>query len=121
MSHASRCDAPMTNAVVVAEEDVEGRRTEGDTALEKVVFGVEEGSRVLEQRVTRYAHGRSLPRGHDDRDELLFVASGRGTLELEDERHELEPDTAEYVRAGERYVIENEGDDELLVVSTSVP
>ena len=111
----------MPHAFVVAEEDVEGRRAEGDTALEKFVFGPEQGSTVLEQRVTRYAPGRSLPRCQDGRDELLYAVSGAGTLELEGERHDLEADTAAYVRAGETYVVDNPGPAELLVVSTTVP
>ncbi len=106
---------------VVAEEDVEGTRVEGDTALDKLVFGSHSGSEILRQRITRYSAGRSLPRGEEGRDELLFVVSGRGTLQLEGDAHELEPDSGAYVRAGETYVVENDGPDDLLVVSTSVP
>lgn len=111
----------MRHALVVAEADVAARRIEGDTAEERAVFGAHTGSRVLQQRVTRYAPGRSQPRGEEERDELLFVVSGTGTLELEGERYELEPDSGAYVRAGETYAVENDGPDELLVVSTSVP
>ena len=111
----------MPQRYVIDEEDVEGVRAEGDTALEKVTLGGRTGSRVLEQRVTRYAPGRSLPRGEADRDELLYVVSGAGTLELDGEPHELEPDSGVYVRAGETYVIENGGPDELHVVSSTVP
>lgn len=111
----------MRHTFVVAEEDVEGRRAEGDTALDKVVLGAHTGSQLLEQHVTRYAPGRSLPRLAEGRDELLFVAAGTGTLELEGEPYDLEPDTAAYIRSGEAYTIENEGPDELLVVSTTVP
>ena len=111
----------MRHTFVVAEEDVAGRRTEGDTALEKVVMGAHTGSQLLEQHVTRYAPGRSLPRREEGRDELLFAVSGQGTLELEGEPYELRPDAAAYVRSGETYVIENEGPDELLIVSTTVP
>ena len=111
----------MRHTFVVAEEDVAGRRTEGDTALEKVVMGAHTGSQLFEQHVTRYAPGRSLPRREEGRDELLFVVSGRGTLELEGEPHELEPDAAAYVRSGEAYTVDNEGPDELLIVSTTVP
>lgn len=111
----------MRNAFVIAEEDVEGRRAEGDTALEKLVLGAHTGSRVLSQRVTRYAPGRSLPRGEDARDELLYVVSGRGSLELEGEPYDLEPDSGAYVRAGETYAVENDGPEELVVVSTTVP
>ena len=111
----------MRHTFVVAEEDVAGSRAEGDTALEKVVMGAHTGSQLLEQHVTRYAPGRSLPRREEGRDELLFAVSGQGTLELEGEPYELEPDAAAYVRSGETYVIENEGPDELLIVSTTVP
>ena len=111
----------MRHTFVVAEADVEGHRAEGDTALEKVVLGAHTGSQLLEQHVTRYALGRSLPRREEGRDELLFVAAGTGKLELEGESYDLEPDTAAYVRAGETYTIENEGPGELLVVSTTVP
>ena len=111
----------MRHTFVVAEEDVAGSRAEGDTALEKVVMGAHTGSQLLEQHVTRYAPGRSLPRRQEGRDELLFAVSGQGTLELEGEPYELRPDAAAYVRSGETYVIENEGPDELLIVSTTVP
>jgi mannose-6-phosphate isomerase-like protein (cupin superfamily) len=111
----------MRHTFVVAEADVEGRRLEGDTALEKVVLGAHTGSQVLEQHVTRYAAGRSLPRRDEKRDELLFVVSGSGTLELEGDPYDLEPDSGVYVRAGETYTVDNEGPDELLLVSTTVP
>ncbi len=111
----------MPQTFVVSEQDVEGRQNDGDTAFEKVIMGTSTGSQVLEQRVTRYAPGRSLPRSASDRDELLYAVSGSGTLELDGEAHELQPESGGYVRAGETYVIDNPGPDELLVVSTSVP
>jgi mannose-6-phosphate isomerase-like protein (cupin superfamily) len=111
----------MRQIFVVSEQDVQGRRTEGDTALEKLIMGPDTGSQLLEQRVTRYAPGRSLPRGAPERDELLYVVSGSGTLELDGEPHELQPDSGAYVRSGETYVVDNPGPDELLIVSTSVP
>ena len=111
----------MGQIFVVSEQDVEGRQEEGDTALEKVIMGTGTGSQLLEQRVTRYAPGRSLPRGESTRDELLYAVSGSGTLELDGEPHDLQPESGAYVRAGETYVIDNPGPDELLVVSTTVP
>ena len=111
----------MPHTFVIAEQDVPGREAEGDTALEKVTLGPHTGSERLEQRVTRYESGRSLPRGDVARDELLFVISGKGTLELDGEPHDLEPDSGVYVRAGETYVIDNDGADAMLIVSTTVP
>jgi mannose-6-phosphate isomerase-like protein (cupin superfamily) len=111
----------MVQNFVVAEEDVEATRREGDTALEKLILGEHNGSQHLEQRVVRYATGRSLPRGDANRDELLYVVTGAGTLELDGEPHPLEPESGVYVRAGESYTIENGGPGELVVVTTSVP
>jgi mannose-6-phosphate isomerase-like protein (cupin superfamily) len=106
---------------VFAQDDVDGIRADGDTALEKLIQGPHTGSSVLEQRVIRYAPGRSLPRGEPDRDELMYVVSGKGTLELNGEPYDLEPESGVYIRAGETYTVENEGADELLVVSSTVP
>ena len=111
----------MQHTSVVAEGDVDGHRAEGDTALEKIVMGLHTGSRLLEQRVTSYAPGRSLPRGEADRDELLYVISGSGTLELDGEPYDLEAESGAYVRAGETYAIDNAGPGELRIVSTTVP
>jgi mannose-6-phosphate isomerase-like protein (cupin superfamily) len=111
----------MVQNFVVAEEDVEATRREGDTAREKLILGEHNGSQHLEQRVVRYATGRSLPRGDANRDELLYVVTGAGTLELDGEPHPLEPESGVYVRAGESYTIENGGPGELVVVTTSVP
>jgi mannose-6-phosphate isomerase-like protein (cupin superfamily) len=111
----------MVQNFVVAEEDVEATRREGDTAREKLILGEHNGSQHLEQRVVRYASGRSLPRGDANRDELLYVVTGAGTLELDGEPHPLEPESGVYVRAGETYTIENGGPGELVVVTTSVP
>jgi mannose-6-phosphate isomerase-like protein (cupin superfamily) len=111
----------MGHTFVVDEGGIEARRRDGDTAAEKLVLGAHTGSSRLEQRVVRYAPGRSLPRGAEDRDELLFVVSGAGTLELDGEPHPLERDSGVYVRAGEAYVVDSEGPGELVIVSTSVP
>jgi mannose-6-phosphate isomerase-like protein (cupin superfamily) len=111
----------MPQVFVASESDVEGRQKEGDTALEKVIMDSATGSQLLEQRVTRYGPGRSFPRGESERDELLYAVSGSGTLELEGEPHDLEAESGAYVRAGETYVVDNPGPDELLIVSTTVP
>jgi mannose-6-phosphate isomerase-like protein (cupin superfamily) len=111
----------MRQKYVVSDADVEGQRAEGDTAFEKVMMGSTTGSQLLEQRIIRFAAGRSLPRGESERDELLYAVSGAGTLELEGEPYDLEAGSGAYIRAGETYVIDNRGPDELLIVSTSVP
>jgi mannose-6-phosphate isomerase-like protein (cupin superfamily) len=91
-----------------------------DTAAVRVTIGADQGSARLEQRVVRYASGRSLPR-RADRDDVMYVASGSGTIELEGERHGLAPDDAVLVAAGETFVVDNPGPEELVVVSVLVP
>ena len=107
----------MARAYVVAQDAVEGVRAEGDTARVTTTFGPEQGCTQLEQRVLRFAPGRSRPRQASGRDELLYVASGLGTLELDGTPHPLAPDTAAYVVAGESRVIENPGPADLVVVA----
>jgi mannose-6-phosphate isomerase-like protein (cupin superfamily) len=111
----------MSQRFTVVEEEIEGHRPEGDTVLEKLVLDRSTGSEVLEQRVLRFGPGRSLERGGQECDDVLYVVAGSGTLELDGTPHALGPDTGVYIRAGERWVVENEGPEELLVVEVSVP
>jgi (S)-ureidoglycine aminohydrolase len=100
---------------VVDEADVEPVREDGDTASSRLTFEVEH----LEQRVIRFAPGASRERTAGPRHELLYVVSGTGELELEGERHALEPGTAAFVAPGESWSIENRGPEELLLVAVS--
>jgi mannose-6-phosphate isomerase-like protein (cupin superfamily) len=112
--------APM-QGYVVSEGDLSGSREHGDTAFVKVAIDSSHGCERLEQRVIRFASGRSKPRRLEDREELLFVVSGGGTIELSGEQHALEADTGAYVAPGERYVIDNTGAGELVLVSVTAP
>jgi quercetin dioxygenase-like cupin family protein len=100
---------------VVDEADVEPVRGDGDTATVRLTFDAEH----LEQRVIRFAPGRSQQRTTASRHELLYVISGSGELELDGERHALEPGTGAFVAPGETWAIDNPGPAELLVVAVS--
>jgi len=100
---------------VVDEADVEPLHTDGDTATERVTFQVEH----LDQRVIRFAPGKSRARTNSERHELLYVVAGEGTLELEGDHHELAPGTSAFVAPGETWAIDNAGPNELLVVDVS--
>jgi mannose-6-phosphate isomerase-like protein (cupin superfamily) len=106
---------------VISENSVEGSRDEGDTASVKLTIGRDNGSDRLEQRVIRFAPGRSKTHSLDGRQEVVYVVSGRGTLVIEGHPHKLEPETAAYVAAGERFVLDNPGPEELVVVAVSAP
>jgi len=109
------------NGYVVSEKAVDERRENGDTAGVRTTIDSSAGCERLVQRVIRFAPGRSHPRRLGDRQEVLFVVSGEGTLHVGGEAHRLEPLTGVYVVAGEEYEVEAAGPQELLVVSVSAP
>jgi mannose-6-phosphate isomerase-like protein (cupin superfamily) len=111
----------MAAGFVVSEHEVEGRREPGDTAETRVTIDASVGCERLEQRVLRFAPGRSRARTLDGGQELLYVASGSATLEVDGAEHRLEPDTGAFVAEGETWAVENPGPDHLLVVSVRAP
>lgn len=108
-------------AFVVDEADVEPVREEGDTATVRVTFDESNGCDRLEQRVIRYAPGRSRERTLRGRQEVLFVVAGEGELDLGGGRHQLGPETGVFIAPGETYAVENPGPGELLAVSVVAP
>ena len=98
---------------VLTEEAVEPERVDGDTASSRLMATSER----LEQRVTAYAPGRSRERRLDGKQEVLFVVAGRGAVEIDGVRHELEPGTGAYLAPGDTVVVDNAGPGELKVVS----
>jgi mannose-6-phosphate isomerase-like protein (cupin superfamily) len=110
-----------TDTLAVHPDNIEPSRDDGDTAEVRVTFDRSNGCEVLEQRVVRFAPGRSRERRLAGRQEVLYVVSGRGELAVLGERHRLEPDTGAFVVPGESYAIENPGPDDLVVVSVVAP
>jgi mannose-6-phosphate isomerase-like protein (cupin superfamily) len=106
---------------VVSEDAVESETVAGDTAAVRVTIDSSSGCERLVQRVLRFGPGRSQPRALEGIQEVLYVASGTGRLHVGGQAYELEPDTAAYVTAGERFEIETEGPDELVLVVVSAP
>ena len=106
---------------VVSEAAVDERRENGDTAAVRTTIDSSAGCERLVQRVIRFAPGRSRPRRLGDRQEVLFVVSGEGSLRIGGEMHALEPLTGAYVAAGEEYEVEAAGPRELVVVSVTAP
>ncbi len=106
---------------VVSESELESSKEQGDTASVRVTIDSRSGSERLEQRVLRFEPGRSKPRRLDGIQEILYVASGRGTLLVDGRPHELEPGTGAFVAAGEVLELDNPGPEELVVVAVSAP
>jgi mannose-6-phosphate isomerase-like protein (cupin superfamily) len=107
----------LVHGYVTGESEAEARRDDGDTATARVTIDPNFGCEHLEQRILRFAPGRSRPRGGQTREEVLFVLSGTGELVLGGTVHPLRPETGAYVAPGQRYEVENAGPDELVVIS----
>ena len=106
---------------VLHEDELEPVREDGDTATTRVSFDSSNGCEHLEQRLIRFAPGRSRARTLEERQEVLFVVSGHGRLELDGVPHELAPNTGVFIASGETYAVDNPGPEELLVLSVTAP
>jgi mannose-6-phosphate isomerase-like protein (cupin superfamily) len=105
---------------VVSQREVEPR-AESRTAKARVTIDASCGCERLVQRVLTFAPGRSDDRETGDRQEVLYVARGRGILHLDGDAYELDRDTGAFLVPGDRYAIENPGPVELVLVSVSAP
>jgi mannose-6-phosphate isomerase-like protein (cupin superfamily) len=106
---------------VVDSSSLDPSREDGDTAEIRVTFDSSRGCERLEQRVIRFAPGRSLPRVREAAQAIFYIVSGSGTVRLDGVGHALEPDAGVFVAAGETVEIENPGPDSLVVVSVLAP
>jgi mannose-6-phosphate isomerase-like protein (cupin superfamily) len=94
---------------------------EGDRLTSRATLGPHVGCTVLEQHVLELAPGGSTTRGAGEREEVLFVLSGRGDLRLGGAEHALEPESGAYLAPGETYELRNLGDEPLRLVAVSIP
>jgi mannose-6-phosphate isomerase-like protein (cupin superfamily) len=106
-------------SAVVHPDDVE---PSADGAIEvRRTFDERNESAVLQQFVARVPPGRTTLPPPDRGEAVLYIQSGRGTLELNGDRHELGPDSGLFVRPGEHAVIENPGPDDVVLVGALAP
>jgi mannose-6-phosphate isomerase-like protein (cupin superfamily) len=93
----------------------------GDTPARVVAIDSSNGSDVLELHLARYAPGRSSAPALEGVQEIMYTASGSGSLRVAGESHELAPGTAVYLAMGTSYEVDNPGPEELLIVSATAP
>ena len=105
---------------VVAEGEVT-ESTEGDSTRVRRTIGQAQGCQRLEQRIIRYGPGRSPVQQLGELQVVLYVVSGTGRLHVEDRVETLEPVTGAYVAARETFVVENTGQDDLVLVLVTAP
>jgi quercetin dioxygenase-like cupin family protein len=78
-------------------------------------------SAALQQFVARISPGRAPLPAPESGEAVLYVESGRGTFELNGDRHPLEPESGLFVRAGEHPTIDNPGPDDIVLVGVLAP
>ncbi len=76
---------------------------------------------ALEQTVLELIPRHPATRATGTAEEVLFVLSGEGTLELAGASYELERETGAYLRPGEEYALEARGSELMRVLSVQIP
>ena len=103
-----------TTQHVVHPDEVDPQHEHGTDV--RVTFDARNGCERLEQRILGVSSGTRAERPPDPRQEVLYVVSGRGELDLEGTRHELAAGTGVFVAPGETYTIAAEHELELVSV-----
>ena len=80
-----------------------------------------QGCEKFVQRVLEFRAGRSRARADDDADEVLFVLSGAGTVELGGRKVPVKPSVGLFVGRGTRWAVDADGGLELLSVLVRDP
>jgi mannose-6-phosphate isomerase-like protein (cupin superfamily) len=106
---------------VIAELDAPARQAGGEGLTWRATLGPHVGCTVLAQSVLELAPGGSTQRSAGECEEVLFVLSGHGALELAGAEHALEPESGAYVAPGEVYALRNPGEEPLRLVAVSIP
>ena len=106
---------------VVDGDDLEPVREDGDTATVRVAFDAANGCERLEQRLIGFEAGRSAERALAGRQEVLYIVERPGAARCRGRMYELEPEMGVYVAPGETYAVENDGPEELRVLSVLAP
>jgi quercetin dioxygenase-like cupin family protein len=85
---------------------------------EQVTFDEANGSPALLQTILRVAPGTTSARTAGSCDEILYVLSGTGALELDGARHELSEASGAQLRPGEEYRLQADDGAPLVLVSS---
>jgi quercetin dioxygenase-like cupin family protein len=113
---------PLTvNAHVVDAPSAPATGGDGAALRERPTLGPGTDFPPLEQTLVELDPGASAYRQTGANEEVLFVLDGAGSLELNGQVHELEPESGAYLAPGEQYSLQNTGADRLTVISVQIP
>jgi quercetin dioxygenase-like cupin family protein len=97
--------------------DVAPERSDDDAVEARRLFDVASGCDGFEQRLLRFEQ-RSDYRSDEERDEVLYVLSGSGSVTIARERQTLSPGTAAFIARGTDWNVDHA--DDLVVLSVLV-
>jgi len=100
--------------------DAPERRTGNDATAVREVIDSSNGCELFSLRLLRTVAGRGAQRATGDAAELLFVLAGSGRLIATDGEHSLECEAGALLRSGERYELDNDGPEDLLIVAVAL-
>lgn len=105
---------------VMHMDDVE-EVVDADSVSIRTTVDASVGAERLVQRVLTFSPDTASLRRNDDRDEIAYVVSGVGSLELDGVSHTLHADLGIYLKAGETFTVVNSGSENLVLVSVTAP
>lgn len=94
---------------------------QGDSCVSFELVTEPHYAEAMTQRVLRFAAGESASRRESGHDDLLFVTTGSGTLQVGGEDHELGEGTAAFISAGEEWSVTVPAGGQLEVSGVLVP
>jgi quercetin dioxygenase-like cupin family protein len=111
---------PSAHGHITPVEALHGERDATDTATVRVAQGEATGSPWLELAVIDLAPGRSADRPTGDRETVLFVVEGEGTLTAGGAEHRLEPQTGALIPAQTTWAVDHSGPADARIVAVSI-
>lgn len=108
------------SGVVRDAHDAPERRVGNDAIAVREVIDAHVGCAPFSLSLLRAVRGRSFERRTGLAEELLFVIAGRGQLIIGERTVALDAETGLLLRAGERYELDNEGPEDLVIVSVAL-
>ena len=114
-------NAVLAAGVVRTTRDVQAEHLPKDSIDEYALFRSDRFAEAMTQQMLRCRTGRSLPRSDSKYDQLLYVLSGYGQIEVGGQRERLAPGIASLIPAGTQWVITTSPGEDLLIANTSVP
>lgn len=106
---------------VVHQDDLTMMRVPKVNASFRVPINRSVGCQNLLQRVYYYGQGASEVMRNDGSEDILYVASGRGTVRINGNEHALESMMGAFVPPDSDYQIVNPHDDTLVIISVLTP